>query len=97
MARDHAVVNTKCITINPEAPDDFWVSPSGSDCWCRVGELKAVLNELEFLRAQQSELVQETARRCVEIAARLSVAGECHRGGIVAETIVKDIKKEFGL
>ena len=38
-------IDTGCITISPEAPDDHWVSPSGSDCWCRVGELKQILKE----------------------------------------------------
>jgi len=39
-------VEKKEIAINPKAPDDHWVSPSGSDCWCTVGQLKNLISEL---------------------------------------------------
>lgn len=28
------------IVINLAAPEHFWVSPSGTDCWCTIGMLK---------------------------------------------------------
>jgi len=44
------------IVINPKAPDDHWVSPSGSDCWCTVGQLRKLIAELCRL---SNELVGE--------------------------------------
>lgn len=35
------------IQINPDAPDNWWVSPSGSDCWCTVGQLKILMKIAE--------------------------------------------------
>jgi len=39
-------VEKKEIVINPKAPDEHWVSPSGSDCWCTVGQLKGLIAEV---------------------------------------------------
>jgi hypothetical protein len=38
------------VLINPNAPDDHFVSPSGSGVWCTVGTLKRLLAERELCR-----------------------------------------------
>jgi hypothetical protein len=57
-------VEEKEIVINPKAPDDHWVSPSGSDTWCTVGQLKSLIAEVLRLSNEVVRLKK------IEVAAR---------------------------
>lgn len=60
------------ILINPAAPDDFWVSPSGSDVWCKVGQLKHLMTEVERLHTETLRLIGENALLTKQLGGRVS-------------------------
>lgn len=69
---------TSAITINPAASDDHWVSPSGSDCWCKVGELKALILEHDNMVAALETLLCEEHRQAPDLHDQhQDVGGDC--------------------
>ena len=42
------------MSINPDAPDNHWVSPSGSDCWLTVSRLKQLIAAVERLQTEHA-------------------------------------------
>lgn len=63
----------KEIVINPKAPDEHWVSPSGSDTWCTIGQLKGLISEVcrlsnEVVRLKKIEVaakaIADNAEEC---------------------------------
>lgn len=92
------------IVINPKAPADHWVSPSGSDTWCTVGQLKKLIaevvrlsNELAAERGALTltlDLVQDSfgngMMRAAQIAEELAV-GTGLQGKSIAEAVRAEV------
>jgi hypothetical protein len=44
------------IRIDPESPDNWWMSPSGSNAWCRIGDMKRLMDAHDILVAEVKRL-----------------------------------------
>ncbi len=47
------------VRIDPESPDSWWMSPSGSNSWCSIGDMKRILNSYDVLAAEVERLTRD--------------------------------------
>ena len=69
------------VRIDPETPENWWMSPSGSNCWCTVGDMKRLLISHDTLAAEVDRLEKQNRqlRSDIETAVEEEQSRWCER------------------
>ena len=82
------------VSINPECPDDWWVSPSGSNSWCKVGDAKRLVAAHDILVAEVRRMRAELSVQTSLVERYRGSAKELNRARVTVESKLEQLQND---